>query len=162
MTLYRPDFAAGTGALSVITAFPRVNTRSPSHPDKRAGSKSSTLRTDINSDLSFTDKFWPVSSNNLTDWNCGDQLPSAFNRPAVIQDVSEAFADWQTNAVPISTRLVFKIENNFLTEKFTVIKNSICGKRSAKVKSLGTAAKQVSGLTASIPMPARSPQTKAK
>ena len=44
MTLCRPGFTAGTGALSVIASAPRVNARSPSHSDKRAGSKSSTPR----------------------------------------------------------------------------------------------------------------------
>ena len=117
MTLWRPGFAAGTGALSVITSVPRVNARSPSHPDKRAGSKSSTPRTSANSDLSLTDKLRPESSNNFTDLNCGDHFPSALNLPAVMQDVSEAFADCKNNACPVSTRPKFKIEKNLLKEK---------------------------------------------
>jgi hypothetical protein len=39
------------------------------------------------------------------------------NRPAVIQDVSEALAECKNNAVPVSARLTFKIEKKFLQEK---------------------------------------------
>jgi len=125
MTLNRPDFAAGTGALSVTTSFPRVSARSPSHPDKSAGSVNSTPRTIVNSDLSFTDNLRPASSNNRTDWNCGDQFPSAFMRPAVIQEVSEAFATDRKNTAPPRDRLAFNIGNKFIDTNFTVICNSI-------------------------------------
>jgi hypothetical protein len=47
------------------------------------------------------------------------------NLPAVIQDVSEAFADCKNNAVPVSARLTFKIEKKFLKEKLTGISTSI-------------------------------------
>jgi hypothetical protein len=60
--------------------------------------------------------------------NCGDHFPSALNLPAVIQDVSEAFADCKKNAVPVSTRPKFKIEKKFIKEKLTVIGNSILRK----------------------------------
>jgi hypothetical protein len=53
-----------------------------------------------------------------------------------MQDVYEAFADCKNNAIPVSTRLTFKTDRKFLTEKLTVISNSIRRERSDNIKSI--------------------------